>query len=119
MIQLHKLSILGILHFTVMLCLQLEYHCLQMTILMRPKSQNLSAVEAMLTTLHLPKKTRTEGQQQTAERLVWSSLTFHSVDEHWQRLACSLLSIPFVCSNNVSQGGAAVVLKTSTEHTKY
>ena len=57
------------------------------------------------------KKTRSGGQQQTAERLVWSSLTFHSVDEHWQRLACSLLSIPFVCSNNVCQGGAAVVLK--------
>ena len=33
------------------------------------------------------------------------------MDEHWQRLACSLLSIPFVCSNNVRQGGAAVVLK--------
>ena len=65
----------------------------------------------MLTTLHLPKKARTEGQQQTAEQLVWSSLTFHSVDEHWQRLACSLLSIPFVCSNKVRQGGAAVVLK--------
>ena len=30
------------------------------------------------------KKTCTEGQQQTEERLVWSSLTFHSVDEHWQ-----------------------------------
>ena len=57
------------------------------------------------------KKTRTKGQQQTAERLVWSSLTFHSVDEHWQRLACSLLSIPFACSNYVHQGGAAVVLK--------
>ena len=57
------------------------------------------------------KKTRTEGQQQTEERLVWSSLTFHSVDEHWQRLACSLLSIPFACSNKVRQGGAAVVLK--------
>ena len=65
----------------------------------------------MLTTLHLPKKTRTEGQQQTEERLVWSSLTFHSVDEHWQRLACSLLSIPFACSNKVRQGGAAVVFK--------
>ena len=57
------------------------------------------------------KKTRTEGQQQTEERLVWSSLTFHSVDEHWQRIACSLLSIPFACSNKVRQGGAAVVLK--------
>ena len=80
-------SILDILHFTMMLCLQLEHHCLQMTKLMRPKSQNLivwSAVVAMPTTLHLPKKTRTEGQQQTEERLVWSSLTFHSVDEHWQ-----------------------------------
>ena len=54
------------------------------------------------------KKARTEGQQQTEERLVWSSLTFHSVDEHWQRLACSLLSIPFVCSNKVCH---AVVLK--------
>ena len=37
--------------------------------------------------------------------------TLQSVDEHWQRLACSILSIPFACSNNVRQGGAAVVLK--------
>ena len=56
-------------------------------------------------------KACTEGQQLTAERLVWSSLTLHSVDEHWQRLACPLLSILFVCSNNVRQGGAALVLK--------
>ena len=107
----HKLSILGILHFTMMLYLQLEHNCLQMTKLMRPKSQNLSAVVVMLTTLHLPKKACTEGQQQTIDWLVWSSMIFHSVDEHWQRLACSLLSIPFLCSNNIRQGGAAVVLK--------
>ena len=56
-------------------------------------------------------KACTECQEQTEEWLVWSSLTFYSVDEHCQRLACSLASNPFVCSNKVCEGAAAVVLK--------
>ena len=78
----------------------------------QPESNSLKRSSSDADNTTPAKKTRTEGQQQTEERLVWSSLTFHSVDEHWQRLACSLLSIPFACSNNnVRQGGAAVVLK--------
>ena len=39
----------------------------------------------------------------------WPELVFHHVDEDWQRVACAVVSVPFVRSNRTPSGGTTDV----------